>query len=105
MLVMILVFVFKSKINMTQKELAAKESGMSYSLLTGIQKIKLAGAERRAFSKWGNAYAAQSAYLYDPPLFLKVYPAVITAISLIIQLSKTMLIQVSTTHLMLLLQW
>ena len=83
MLVMILVFVFKSKINMTQKELAAKESGMSYSLLTGIQKIKLAGAERRAFSKWGNAYAAQSAYLYDPPLFLKVYPAVITAISLI----------------------
>lgn len=83
MLVMILVIVFKSKINMTQKELAAKEGGLSYSLLVGIQKIKLAGAERRAFSKWGNAYAAQSAYLYDPPLFLKAYPAVITAISLI----------------------
>ncbi len=83
LLVMIVVIVFKSKINRTQKELAAKESGMSYSLLTGIQKIKLAGAERRAFSKWGNAYAAQSKYLYDPPLFLKVYPAVITAISLI----------------------
>ncbi|MBQ8955855.1 MAG: ATP-binding cassette domain-containing protein, partial [Lachnospiraceae bacterium] len=83
MAVMILAVVLKSKVNMTQKELAAKESGISYSLLMGIQKIKLSGAERRAFTKWGNAYAAQSAYLYDPPLFLKAYPAVITGISLI----------------------
>ena len=68
---------------MTQMELAAKESGLSYSLTTGIEKIKLSGAERRAFSKWANAYAAQSKYMYDPPMLVKVFPAVITAISLI----------------------
>ncbi len=73
----------RSRINRTQMELAAKESGLSYSLTTGIEKIKLSGAERRAFSKWANAYAAQSKYMYDPPMFIKVFPAVITTISLI----------------------
>ncbi|MBQ6575563.1 MAG: ATP-binding cassette domain-containing protein, partial [Lachnospiraceae bacterium] len=79
----IAVLVIRSRINMTQMELAAKESGLSYSLTTGIEKIKLSGAERRAFSKWANAYAAQSKYMYDPPMLVKVFPAVITAISLI----------------------
>ena len=37
-----------------QMELSGKESGMTYSLITGIQKIKLAGAEKRAFARWGN---------------------------------------------------
>ena len=75
--------VIRSRINMTQMELAAKESGMSYSLITGVQKIRLSGAERRAFSKWANAYAEQSRYRYDPPMFIKVFPAIITAMSLI----------------------
>ena len=79
----VLALVIRSRINRTQMELAAKESGMSYSLINGVEKIKLSGAERRAFSKWANAYAAQSKYMYDPPLFIKVFPAIITAISLI----------------------
>ena len=78
----ILALVIRSRINRKQMELAAKESGLSYSLITGVEKIKLAGAEKRAFSKWANAYAAQSKYMYDPPLFIKVFPAIITAISL-----------------------
>lgn len=82
MLTIIAAFVIRSRINKTQMELAAKESGLSYSLITGVEKIKLSGAERRAFSKWANAYAAQSKYMYDPPLFIKVFPAIITAISL-----------------------
>lgn len=74
--------VIRSRVNRTQMELAAKTGGLSYSLITGVEKIKLAGAERRAFSKWANAYAPQSALQYDPPMFVKVFPAVITAISL-----------------------
>ena len=35
---------------------SAKESGLVYSLLSGIQKIKLSGAEKRAFAKWANVY-------------------------------------------------
>ncbi|MCR5098982.1 MAG: ATP-binding cassette domain-containing protein [Lachnospiraceae bacterium] len=76
------VLVIRSRINKVQMNLAAKESGLSYSLVTGVEKIKLSGAERRAFSKWANAYAAQSKYQYDPPMFVKAFPAVMTAISL-----------------------
>ncbi|MBR5407767.1 MAG: ATP-binding cassette domain-containing protein, partial [Lachnospiraceae bacterium] len=82
MVTIIAALVIRSRINKTQMELAAKESGLSYSLITGIEKIKLSGAEKRAFSKWANAYAAQSKYMYDPPMFIKVFPAIITAISL-----------------------
>ena len=45
------------RISKKQMELSAKESGMSYALISGIQKIKLAGAEKRAFARWGNLYA------------------------------------------------
>ncbi|MBQ7635722.1 MAG: ATP-binding cassette domain-containing protein, partial [Lachnospiraceae bacterium] len=74
--------VIRSHIYRTQMELKAKESGLSYSLITGIEKIKVSGSERRAFSKWANAYAEQSGYLYDPPIFVKVFPAIITMIQL-----------------------
>lgn len=83
MITIIAALVIRSRINLTQMELTAKESGLSYSLTTGVEKIKLSGAERRAFSKWAGAYAAQAKYMYDPPMFVKVFPAIITAISLI----------------------
>ena len=35
----------------------ARENGMAYALSSGVQKIKLAGAEKRAFSKWAGAYS------------------------------------------------
>ncbi len=82
MITLVAALVIRSRLNMTQMELGAKESGLSYSLIAGIEKIKLSGAERRAFSKWANAYATQSKYMYDPPMFVKVFPAIITAISL-----------------------
>lgn len=83
MITIIAALVIRSRINLTQMELTAKESGLSYSLTTGVEKIKLSGAERRAFSKWAGAYAAQAKYMYDPPMFVKVFPAIITAIALI----------------------
>ncbi|MCR4655229.1 MAG: ATP-binding cassette domain-containing protein [Lachnospiraceae bacterium] len=82
MITIFLALVIRSGIYKTQMELGAKESGLSYSMITGIEKIKLSGAERRAFSRWANAYAAQSKYRYDPPMFIKVFPTIIMAISL-----------------------
>ena len=69
-------------ISRKQMELAAKESGMTYALLSGIQKIKLSGAEKRAFARWANLYAKESQYEYNPPMFLKVNSVISTAISL-----------------------
>ena len=61
---------------------AGKESGLTYQLIAGIQKIKLAGAERRAFARWGKTFAATAQYTYSPPFFLKISPVITLAISL-----------------------
>ncbi len=61
----------------------AKNSGLSFALINGIQKIKLAGAEKRAFAKWAGAYAKEARYTYDLPLFLKVNGAITKAVSLL----------------------
>ena len=63
-------------------ELTAKERGMSYALIAGVQKIKLAGAEKRAFSRWARLFAQGAAVTYNPPLFIKLNGVIMTAITL-----------------------
>ena len=63
-------------------EIAAKTGGLTYSTITGIQKIKLAGAEKRMFSRWARLYAKQARLEYDPPVFLKISGTISLAISL-----------------------
>lgn len=64
-------------ISRRQMELGTKVNGMSYALITGIQKIKLAGAEKRAFARWGKLYAEQAKLTYNPPTLIR-YNAVFT---------------------------
>lgn len=71
------------RISKKQMGLSAKESGMSYALISGIQKIKLAGAEKRAFARWGNLYAQNAKLTYNPPAFIKLNSVISLAISLI----------------------
>ncbi len=61
----------------------ARESGMSYSIISGVQKLKLAGAEKRAFAKWLDIYADGAALLYNPPTILKLGSVITTAVSLL----------------------
>lgn len=79
----ILSAMMQMRISKQQMELASKENGMSYALITGIQKIRLAGAEKRAFARWANLYAKEAALQYDPPMFIKLNTVISTAISLI----------------------
>ena len=79
----IVVILLEVSISKKIKEHAAKESGFSYSLITGIQKIKLAGAEKRIFAKWLSIYAEGAKLEYNPPTFLKLSNVITTAISLI----------------------
>ena len=69
-------------INRKRMEHAARESGMSYSMISGIQKIKLAGAEKRSFAKWLNLYAEGAELTYNTPMFLRANAAISTGISL-----------------------
>lgn len=62
---------------------AAEESGVSYAIISGIQKIKLSGAEKRAFAKWAKIYASGAEIEYNPPLFLKINPAITLAVPLL----------------------
>ena len=67
-----------TKRSLETMKLSSLESGMSYSMITGIQKIRLAGAEKRAFARWGNLFAKRSWVEYKV-----VYVSLIsTAISL-----------------------
>lgn len=73
---------YQMHITKKQMELGAQESGMTYALITGIQKLKLSGAENRAFSRWVNLYAKQVELTYNPSIFLKASSAIQAAISL-----------------------
>ena len=70
------------RINRKLMDNAAKESGISYSLITGVQKIKLAGAEKRLFAKWLDSYTDVAELQYDPPMFIKISTVITTGITL-----------------------
>ncbi len=82
-LVVMMTAYFQSKISLKQMKLSSKEKGTAYSILSGIKKIKICGAEDRALVKWGRDYAAQAAFLYNPPMLLKMGQVLTFAISLI----------------------
>lgn len=70
------------RLNLQKMELSAKESGLQYALVSGIQKIKLSGAEKRAFARWGSLYAKGAKFTYNPPTFIKINSVISLAISL-----------------------
>ena len=64
-------------------KLGAQETGMSYAVLNGIQKIRLSGSEKRAFARWGRLYAQEAQLEYNPPKFVKLNSVITKAIGLI----------------------
>ena len=71
------------RISKKQMEHGAKESGMTYAMISGVQKIKLAGAEKRFFARWLNLYSDGAELIYAPPTFIKINSVITTAIGLI----------------------
>ena len=70
------------KITREKMDISAKTSGLTYAIITGIQKIKLAGAEKRMFSRWAKYYAKEAQLTYNPPIFLKLSGTISLALSL-----------------------
>lgn len=62
---------------------AAAERGISYGLILGIQKIKLAGAEKRAFAKWADKYHEVAAVSYNPPAIIRLNGVISLGLSLV----------------------
>ena len=63
--------------------LNAKETGVTFATVNGIQKIRLSGSEKRAFARWADIYSKSARMQYNPPLFLKANAVFISAIGLI----------------------
>ena len=58
-------------------------SGTVTALLNGISKIKLAGAEDRAFAKWASGYSEFARATYNRPGILRALPAIVAFIGLL----------------------
>ena len=71
------------KISTEKMALQAREHGLVYSLITGIQKIRLSGAENRAFAKWSEQFTKSARLTYDPPAVIRFSGVITTAISMI----------------------
>lgn len=55
--------------------------GLEYNLFAGIQKIKLTGSERRAFTRWLRHYSDTSRLIYNKPKALILLPALMQMVS------------------------
>ncbi|MBR1846234.1 MAG: ATP-binding cassette domain-containing protein, partial [Bacilli bacterium] len=66
-----------------QLELSSKEAGVTYEMINGVQKIRLSGSEKRVFAKWAGAYSKVARATYNPPLILRLAPAINLSITLV----------------------
>ena len=63
-------------------DLTAKERGLTLSLINGIEKIRLSGAENRVFAKWMDLYSKEAGLKFNPPALIKLNTVFTTAITL-----------------------
>ncbi len=52
----------------------SKLEGIVFSLFSGVQKIKLAGAEKRAFARWAKTYKTVASLQYKLPAWFRILP-------------------------------
>lgn len=76
------VSLMQMKVQEKVMECKATTDGIAFSLISGVQKVKLAGAEKRAFSRWANKYATQADVKYNTPLLLRISGSLTTAVTL-----------------------
>lgn len=77
-----------AKLNERANEVSPKLSGLVNQLFNGISKIKIAGAEVRAFSKWSEIYSKVAKIQYSPGFYLKIA----SSINGVISVASSMLI-------------
>ncbi|MBR3157562.1 MAG: ATP-binding cassette domain-containing protein [Atopobiaceae bacterium] len=65
------------------KDAEARLSGKVTALLSGIQKVKLAGAEERAFAQWAHGYAEYARSAYNRPVMVRALAPISSIISML----------------------
>ncbi|MEG1428016.1 MAG: ATP-binding cassette domain-containing protein, partial [Oscillospiraceae bacterium] len=93
----------RMKFSLAQMEEGVKVSGTTFALFSGIQKVKLSGAEHRAFSRWTTQYLKWAKYSYAPPTFLKLNTVIqmaITGVGTLVLYAAAIQSQVSVSNYM-----
>lgn len=62
----------------------AAENSISFSLLHGVMKLRLAGAEDRAFAKWASRHAKSTRLAYCQPALRPIITAVVPMIATLV---------------------
>lgn len=68
----IIITLITQKINNQKIKLSPKLQSLVFNIFSGIQKIKIAGAEKRAFAIWAKKYSQLQKLEYNPPLIIKI---------------------------------
>ena len=69
--------------NKEMMELAARDRGLTYAFINGIEKIRLSGAETRVFAKWIGLYTQEADLKFNPPALVMLNTVFTTAVTLI----------------------
>ena len=75
--------VIRMNINRRTTKVIEKKNGLTYMLISGIQKIRLSGSEMRAFSRWTKVYTEEVRYTYGIPRSVLLSSTINVAISLV----------------------
>lgn len=81
-LTIIVGIICQSRVNQKKLKISAKLNGLVFRLFSGIQKIKLSGAEKRAFAQWAKIYADYVEVVYNPPILVKIQSVLFSILSL-----------------------
>lgn len=83
LIVSVFTALMQTRIGRQTMQYTAKEQGLIYSMFSGVQKIKLAGAEKRFFARWTKQYVQSAKLTYSPPGIIKYNMVLINAIGLL----------------------
>ncbi|MBR2578572.1 MAG: NHLP bacteriocin export ABC transporter permease/ATPase subunit [Clostridia bacterium] len=63
---------YQQRIYRKKLKLSPKLDSLTFALFGGMQKIKVSGAEKRAFAKWANNYSEIAKLDYSPPILIRI---------------------------------
>lgn len=76
-----LVAAAQMRVTARRLDLGTRLSGWQYALIEGLQKIKLVGAEKRAFATWANLYHRQARLAYNGPVLTRLSSTIQMAVA------------------------
>jgi len=79
-IISVLIVKEQNRYNVLRLDSKARQENLSFSILSGMQKVRLSGAEKRFFANWGQSYAKVASIEYNPPFLVRYGSLLSTAV-------------------------